>query len=260
MRAVAVTLALAACSIPEKHFDNGAIDAPQGPIDSNPNAPDGPPADANLNPDGAMGAFSCMGQPFPTTGNQTVTISGLMAKLDNGMFVAGATVGGYANGSTSPIITTTTDSSGHFTVTINTFGQALSGYVKATASGVLDAYVYPQAPITKDGMLSIETFTSPLPMGLDPTTAQLVIEVHDCNDTPLAGATISFTPAGGTIQYVKNGQTDPTATSTDSSGAAIVLNYPPGTPTLNAVVGGIQLRPHQFPVTANTVVSADIQP
>jgi hypothetical protein len=259
MRAAAFALALVACSIPEKHFDNGSIDAPQGTIDANPNPPDGPPG----GPDGPIGgAFDCMGQPFPTTGESTFTVSGVVAKLDGGTTIAGATVGGYVSGGGSPILTTTTDGSGNFSVTVSPPGSvAVDGYLKATATGVVDAYVYPQAPFSKDVMVGIETFTSPLSTeGLDPSTAQLVIEVHDCNGMPLANATVSLSPPGGQIQYVRNGTTDPTATATDSSGAAIVLDYPAGNPTLNATVNGIQLRPHTFPTTANSVATADIGP
>jgi hypothetical protein len=261
-------LTLAACSIPEKHFDNGgAIDAPQVTIDTpSTDAPFGfpdaaNPIDANPNAPDAGAPFACMGQPFPTTAPPTVTVSGVVAKLDTGGTVAGATVAGYPNGSTTPFVTTTTDANGNFSATINTGGLALNGYIKMTGSGVVDAYVYPEAPISMDASVAIETFTAPLTtVGLDPTKAQLVLQVHDCNGVPLAGAVFSLQPTGGQLVYIKNGTTDPTATSTDSSGVAIVTNQPPGNATLNAVVNGTSLRQHVFPAVANAITTADIQP
>src|SRR6476619_3905257 len=75
---------------------------------------------------------------------QTLSISGTASQRSStgGVPVAGVTVEAYSNDNeTTPVATSTTDADGKYTLTIDTHGVALIGYLKATMPGMVDTYL-----------------------------------------------------------------------------------------------------------------------
>jgi hypothetical protein len=66
-------------------------------------------------------------------------------------------------------------------------------------------------------------------VGVDLNLAQLLIDVVDCNGSPVQGATVSL-PVGvmGTVRYTMMGTPITNGTSTDASGTAWIFNATPG--------------------------------
>lgn len=241
--AIAAMLAsTGACSIPEKQLVTG--DAPQGL------------------------PYACFGQPLPTTANAKVTISGTVADPFSGNPLANASVEAFLVGSTAPIFMTNTDASGAFTHDQGTGGVPRDTYLRVSLNGYLDTYYYPAVPVAADLRLNIEALTSMdlatignvVGITIDPTKANFVVSVVDCNDNPISGATVSTVPAG-TVRYFVNFTPSPTAVATDAStGAAIVANVPVSNTTINATVDGKTLRSHNLDSVAGALMLTEIQP
>jgi hypothetical protein len=215
----------------------------------------------------AGGPFACLGQPLPSTAPPSITISGIVTTAIGNAPVSGATLQGYVVGTTSPVITLTTDGNGMASASAPTGGKPIDGYFRASISGKEDTWFYPAVPFAGDQTIGVVMLTSSdvatvaqiANTSQDPTQAMMFIKVVDCNGAPLAGATISTQPAG-TIRYFSGGTPNSGATATDSSGAAAVFDVPSGTVTLGAVEGAMTLRSHSMNVTGGTVLETLIQP
>src|SRR5262245_38418254 len=119
---------LAACGSDSKGGDDGD-DAP--PIDAKIDAPPAP----------AMITITGMALERIATGTRPVV---------------NATIAGYRNSDEATAVAmTTTDPQGMFTLRVTTGGEALDGYLKATATGLKDTYLYPPAPIAADTVAPI---------------------------------------------------------------------------------------------------------
>ncbi len=253
MRTAALALALAACSIPSKHFDDGTVDAPPG----TPDAPAGT-ADARMTDAGA--AFACRGQPFPTTAPSSVTVSAQLGDPFAAASFAGAIVTPYSGG--NPVTMLTADANGKVMVTVPTGGVPLTvDYVQATMSGYDDAYFYPTAPVSHDLSVGIYLAT-PTEMSALTDAAHTVIflEVVDCTNLPVEGATVSTTPAA-TINYVDATGHIGVGTATSNNGVVFITGATAGVITLDgATSDSLPLRSHQVTTRLNTMTVTAIQP
>src|SRR5437762_1780881 len=82
-----------------------------------------------------------------------ITISGTVTQqtLGGPQAVNGAAVGAFQNSDkTTAVTTATSNAQGAYTLTLNTNGVALDGFLKVTKSGLADTYVYPVDPIAMD--------------------------------------------------------------------------------------------------------------
>jgi hypothetical protein len=236
MRAAACWLALSACSFPTKSLD---VETP----------------------------FGCLGQPLPTTAPARVTIAGDVQDPYQGIPIANASLQGFLSGSTVPLFTTSTDANGNFSQGQGTGGVPTDAYLHITANGLLDDLVYPPVPVASSIHVDTQVFTA-TELGTlamlggvtpDPAKAQMLVVVVDCNDVPLAGATVTTVPAG-TTRYLVNKQPSATAVMTDASGAAFVYNIPPSTTQINATVSGMTLRSHSVSALGGVMTQTEIQP
>lgn len=186
-----------------------------------------PPADARVD-----------AQPAPPT--ITITGQAVTRNAQGAQPVANATIAGYRSSDDSTAIaTTTTNAQGAFTLTIQTGGVALDGYLKATAAPpLLDCYLYPSAPIAADitapiNMVSESTVT--LLFALAEVTKEAgkgmiaiqVVDGQSTTATPIAGASVSSVPASGAYRYNNPATGLPgnaTITSTHTDGIAYMLN------------------------------------
>src|SRR5262245_24812371 len=89
----------------------------------------------------------------PPTNNATVTISGQATSrsISGATLLEGVTITAYRNADeNTSIATTTTDAMGMYSLTIQTMGESIDGFLKATKQGYLDTYLYPPYAIGMD--------------------------------------------------------------------------------------------------------------
>lgn len=170
--------------------------------------------------------------------------------------VADAVVAAYARADeATPLAMTTTDATGNFTLTITTGGVALDGFLKATKATFVDTYLYSPAPIAMD--------TADLPLNMLTTgiygtlyglagvqeaanTGTIALVVTDAAQMPVAGATVSSTPAGEYRYNGANGLPSGTPTETAADGTAYIMNAPVGAVTVTATKAGSTFAPNSL--------------
>jgi hypothetical protein len=235
------TLASGACS--SGGNGNKNIDAPrQSGSDSGSNIHHDSGADAAPAP--AMITVSGNAQAQTTSGP--------------GSNVVGATIDVFdaANPATA-LGTMATDGSGNFSITVPTGGVALNGYVKATASGYVDSYLWPPAPLTAnytgasvnfisstDEALATGVFCQ-VSGGQGSSSALIGLEVEDGSGNTIGSAVVKTDPAAGKACYDgSNGLPSAAETSTYTDGVALMINVPAGDITLSATKSGSTFTSH----------------
>jgi len=224
---------------------------------SGPGPGPGPGPDANH-----MG-----GGDGPTGGGDTITVSGTAVEQQlsgaptplAGVAVSGFTV---ADDNTA-VATAMTDAQGNYSLVIPTHGAPVDGYIKATKSGEVDTYLYPSAPLTADftmgqvNMVSTGNFGTLRSFIGETAGKGLVIAiVADANDQPIAGATVSASPAAAKYTYMDaNGLPDST-TGTAADGIAFMVDVPPtGTITVSATKSGATFKSHAVKARADVLTT-----
>jgi hypothetical protein len=210
---------LAACGDDKKAGNNGGDaggqnDAPEQMIDA---AIDAPPAPAMI----------------------TLTGTATERQLTMTLKVVGATIEAFENSNeTTPLATATTNAQGNFTLVVNTGGVALNGFLKAKKAGLKDTYLYPTGFINSDlSMIPIQMISDSSLVLLNAacgdtqqaTNALIALQVLDgtaLTSKPVAGATVTSTPAGTSVHYTMNGTPSQTATVTGTDGVAFIFNVP----------------------------------
>jgi len=240
----AVLASLTACSIPEKHI----TDATERPV--------GEP-------------FGCLGDPPASTAKDPLTIAGTLIDSFHTQPLAGAAVEGFVAVSTTPFFTTTSDSTGRFSHSQGVGGVPLAAYVRASSNGYLQSYFYPATAIADDVDLTIQMLSA-MDLAtivriagiesLEPGKVNMIVSVVDCNGNPVAGATVTTTPAG-TVRYFANTAPSPTSIATDAkTGAALVANIPASNTTISATVSGMTLRNQVLDGVAGVLMQTEIRP
>ncbi len=204
---------------------------------------------------------------------QMFTISGKASETGLGgeTVVAGVTMAAYANESEStPVAMATTDAQGMFSLQVMTNGEPLDGYLLATKSGYVDLYMYPQGAFTGDyanadvNMItpSNKDFLNNLANGGQMAGKGLIgLAILDANGTPVAGATISSTPAAGAYRYTgSNGLPSGSATSTSADGVAFMFNVPSGPITVSATKSGMSFKSHVVVARPDKMTTTSIAP
>jgi len=201
-----------------------------------------------------------------------ITVTGTASKreLTTMSAAAGATIGAYKNGAdATPVVTTTADASGNYTLVIPTMGQALDGYIKATLTGVVDTYLYPAKPLTADfsgasiNMASSQTLDALFPFcqtSQDSSKTIMAALVADAGMTAIAGATVTSTPAASKYCYQAGTYPSGSATMTDANGIVFMLNTPPGQVTVSASKPGSTFASHDVNARAGALTTTIIQP
>lgn len=203
---------------------------------------------------------------------QTITITGTASQRSptGSVPVEGATVGAYSNADDStPVATTTTDASGNYTLTIDTHGVALEGYIKATMTDLVDTYLYPPGAITADYADAALNMLAPATLDLlantlcranqDTAMGMIALEVADASKTPIQGATVSSDPAASLYCYDGGSLPSPSATATDTDGIAYMFNVT-GDVTVSATKMGTTLKPTMLKARAGAVTTTLVQP
>ena len=200
----------------------------------------------------------------------TVTGTATKRELTTMSAAAGATIGAYKNGSdATPVVTTTSDASGNYTLVIPTNGQPLDGYIKATLTGFVDTYLYPAKPLTMDfsgasiNMATQQTLDALFPFcqtSQDSSKTIVAALVADAGMTAVADAMVTSTPAAGKYCYQAGSYPSGGATMTDANGIVYMLNVPAGSVTVTASKPGSTFGSHAVMARASTLTTTLIQP
>jgi hypothetical protein len=270
---LALAIAVAACgpsSISHNNGDGGGSpDSPPGTPDSAPPDAPIPPADAPVIIIGGHN-FSCMGIAPPTTAPDPLSISGTITEGQSMTAASGAMVQAHKADGTTVGSSTTTSGSGSFTLSVPTGGSALDGYVEVQASGELNAYVYPAAPMHMSFSNFSDTLLASSDLGLaatvagapapDSSKAFIGVVITDCDNMPIKGATVTFSPMPAAVGYTSGGLPSTSASATDNDGLALGFNAPAGMITVGASYMGVSLHAHIVKGYANGLTETIVHP
>ena len=226
-------------------------------------------AACSSNSSGPGAGFGCLGQPLPTTAPAGIGISGNIEQ--NALSpspLPGAAVAAFRNSDTTAALdSATSDTPGHYTLQVTTGGTPVDGYLRVTHSGYIATYAYPARPLAANVVTNVLMITTQeltflgSAVGASQTAGKgfIGVIVKNCDGTPIAGATVTTSPAG-TVRYNSASGPSSSATSTAADGVAYVLNVAAGTVTVQANGGGHTLRQHIVNARADAVTLTEIQP
>jgi hypothetical protein len=184
--------------------------------------------------------------------------------------VSGATIALYASSDQQHAIgMATSDAQGNYSMTVSSSG-AIDGYLVATKQGYVDLYFYPLAPFSgnyTDGDINMITpnnknLLSQFSGGNQQAGKGLIaLAVIDANGMPVAGATVSSTPAASAYRYNGNtGIPSSSAAATSSDGIAFLFNLPSGPITVTASKSGMTFKPHVIEARADMFTNTAVSP
>jgi hypothetical protein len=221
---------------------------------------------------GGIDAKIFMDAPGPVP--DMITISGVAASVGVGFMTPqqGVNVQAFlVTDENTPIGTATTDANGAYSLTIATNGVPVDGFIKATKATFVDTYLYPNRPLSADfnqaalKLVTPQTFMTVYAISQvsqDSAKGTIALIVADASMMPVAGATVSSTPAAGAYRYNGgNGIPDKTATSTAADGIAYMLNTDPAAPvSVTATKAGTTFFPHNVKSRPNVLTTTVITP
>ncbi len=196
----------------------------------------------------------------------TATAHGLGAPTP----VSGALITAYQASDDSMVTSAMTQSDGTYTLTVQTNGVPLDGYLKATFTNYVDTYLYPPAPLAANfAGASVDMATksnfdllSTLAQGNEMTGKGLIaVEVEDATGAFVAGVTVSSSPASTAYRYDgNNALPSSTASSTATDGVAYMFNAPVGAITVSATKTGSTFTTHGLKAWADSLTTTLITP
>jgi hypothetical protein len=216
---------------------------------------------------GPTAGFECLGQPLPTTAPASITF---MGQTKSGLLTQNALSGVeviVSRTGTDTVGADTSSTPGRFSISFLTGGTPVDGHLQLTKSGYLSTYAYPSRPLVANDSVGVLMITSSeftfvaLAAGVTPVAGDgfIGVVVKNCAGTPLAGATVSSSPAS-TVKYNVGGAPSPSAVSTSADGVAYIANVAAGNVTVMASASGHTLRQHVVNARANAITLTEIQP
>jgi hypothetical protein len=212
----------------------------------------------------------------PATMNAMITVSGTATTRDqNGATpAAGVTISAFRNSNeTTAIATTTSDAQGNYSLTIQTNGEAIDGFLKAEKAGLKITYLYPPYPLMMDYAMApvimvtpstYDTLSTLSQANQQPGKAVVALVVTD-GTNPVAGAAVTSNPvAMPAVRY--NAMVgsfvlpSTSATSTYTDGIAYLFNLPEGQVTVSATKTGQTFRSHGLKAWADQLTTTVIVP
>jgi hypothetical protein len=185
--------------------------------------------------------------------------------------VDGVAVAAFAKtDETTPLATGTTDGQGNYTLQITLDGAPFDGFIKATKSGYVDLYLYATGPVSSDFSDGSFNMITPSNMnalnniangGQQAGKGLIGLGVLDANNQPVAGATVSSTPASGNYRYMgSNGFPSSTEMATGADGVAFMFSVPAGEVMVTASKSGMTFRAHPVKARPDTFTSTVVTP
>jgi hypothetical protein len=155
-------------------------------------------------------------------------------------------------------------------------GKPVDAFIRVSAASRADTEVYPPTPWVADGRnLNIVVlkageiglvYASAKPAAVQRKAGNgtVTIAVQDCDQKPVAGATVSVTANGkavGTVAYIDGKDISTSATATGEAGVAIIFNVPPGSIEVAATTDDKQkLRAHTIDARADVATATSVLP
>jgi hypothetical protein len=213
----------------------------------------------------------------PATNVAQITVSGTAEEISTSGSgaLAGVLIEAFRNGDeTTPIASTTTDGLGDYSLTIDTNGEQIDGFLKATKTGFKTTYLYPPYPLEQDFtmasvfMIKQSTFeTLHLAAGATEMMGKgtIALIVTD-GANPVAGTKVTSTPAPtppdarynamvGTLTLPSS-----TAMTTHTDGIAYLFNLPPGKVMVGAQKTGMMFKSHQVKAWPDELTTTVVVP
>lgn len=227
----------------------------------------------DANPGGGADAKQFLDAP-PTMATM-VTVSGKATARDqNGATpLQGVTIEAFRNADeANPIGVTTTDAQGNYSLTVQTNGESIDGFLKAIKTGYLDTYLYPPYPLMMDFanasviMVTQQTYDalSTIGQGNQQLGKALVALVVTDGANPVAGAMASSNPAASVTRYnaMVGAYVLPssTAMSTYTDGIAYLFNVSAGEVTVSATHPSMTFSSHGLKAWADVLTTSVIVP
>jgi hypothetical protein len=210
--------------------------------------------------------LACRDEVLPAVADAKVLISGHVTAFDGAMPLENVTVRGHAGAANLPAVFT--DADGAFSYSHDTSMVPRTELIDATLAGYLDTHFYPPVPVATSIEVAFPLLTAADAAALataggvtlDPAKGAVLVEVVDCNGSPLPGGTVSTSPRGPDVRYFAGDAPSPDAMTTDDSGRALITNIVPASTTITGSYEGTSVRGHDVVVAANAFVLTSLQP
>jgi len=163
------------------------------------------------------------------------------------------------------VTTASSDGAGNFTVRIPTGGVPVQTRIKVSKPGLLTGYDEGNQPYDRDeiGIVEFTGTQADLDMayaaaGLteDPSRGSVVLVIVDCATTPIAGASVTSSPASRAVYADTSQRPYGTLAATTSSGVVYLLDAPTGPLMITAAAPGLVFPPAPLTVHQNPAVSS----
>jgi hypothetical protein len=188
--------------------------------------------------------------------------------------VNGATIAAYAEADeNTALATTTTAADGTFTLTIMTTGTAVTGFLKATKTGLATSYLYPPTAISADLAMIPMNMVQPTLLDniytiagegpRDPakgTLGLIVLSGAELSSTPVVGAKVTTTPASKAYRYSGSGGLPTSMTATNTDGLAYALDVPVGAISVAATKTGSTFKPTSLKIRTESLTQTIVTP
>jgi hypothetical protein len=211
----------------------------------------------------------------PISAPAQITISGQATAQDTSgsTALAGVTVAAFrTSDENTAIATTTTDAQGNYSLTLETGGVAIDGYLKATKGGYKETYLYPPYALAMDfdkaSILMVNQGTwdslSQIAQGNQQDGNGVIGLVVTDGANPVGGAVVSSTPAATPVRYNApvGSLVIPSADATETytEGVASIFNAAPGQLTVSAEKSGMTFSSHAVKAWADQLTTTVIVP
>jgi hypothetical protein len=225
-------------------------------------------AACSSNSTGLDAGFECLGRALPTTAPTIINITGrITANVLSPTALRGANVAAFRTGDTTTLASATSDTPGNYSLAITSGGTPVNGYLRVTENAHIPTYAYPAVPLATDAIENVLMVTNSefsllaSSAGVTPVAGDgfIGVVVKNCAGTPIAGATVTSSPAG-TVRYNAGGAPSSSATSTAADGVAYIANVAAGNVTMQATASGHTLRQHVVNARADVITLTEIQP
>ena len=225
---------------------------------------DARPIDSSIDITELIGDFNCVSTPWPTTAPDPLSFAGRVTDPIGMVNVGNATVEVKKTSDNSVVVMGTAAANGIFAFNVATAGTAPAVYRKATAAGHLDGYTYDPFPpfdtkyagrgVYAPTAASRDMYYAAGGITADPSKGTVLVEVFDCIDLTVYGATVEAPTAGRVIYLDDGGAPSGTANATGSPGIAVLLNVPAGPLDATVHAGSVVYRAAPVVVHANAFV------
>jgi hypothetical protein len=204
------------------------------------------------------GEFACTTVAWPTTAPDPLSLIARVKDPIGPVNVGGANVEIHKRSDDAVLVMGTAAGNGIFALNVATAGAAPAIYRKATLAGRLDGYTYdpyppfdtnhPQRDVYTPTAANRDTYYTAAGIASDPTKSTVLVEIFDCIDIQVYGATIEAPGAAKVIYFDDGGVPNGSQLSTGSPGVAVALNVPPGAVDITVHAGSVVYR--AVPVTS----------